>query len=89
MSFVRSANGVKSKKAKRCCLCGEMIKAGEIKDTRSGLWDGSVTTMDMHPECHAYERVDGVVDPDWYEDITEPAFDRSDAIAHAQKGGAS
>ena len=55
-----------------------------MKDTRSGLWHGVVSTMHMHPECHAFEKVEGTVDSDWYEDIAEPAFDRNSAILYAK-----
>ncbi len=76
-----SKNGVRSRKPKRCCLCGEIIAVGELKDTRSGVSDGSFWTMHMHPECHAYERRPGTVADDWYDDISEPAFTRAEASA--------
>jgi len=76
-----SKDGVKARKPHRCCLCGQRIDAGELYDARTGVGDGCMWTMKMHPECHAYEQKDGVVDPDWYEDVSDPAFERADAIA--------
>lgn len=81
MSFVSSKNNVRAKVRKWCCLCGEAINIGDMKDVRSGTSGGDFFTMHMHPECHAYESRAGVMDQDWYEDISEPAFDRADAIA--------
>lgn len=85
MSYcLSSKDGVKAHKLHRCCLCGERINAGDTQDVRSGVdcWD--MWTMHMHPECHAFEGSPGVVDPDWYEDVSDPAFDRADAIAFAK-----
>jgi len=85
MSTVLSErNGVKSRRVKRCCLCGEHIHIGEIKDVRTGVDSGDMWTMHMHPECHAFEQKGWVKDWDWYEDVSEPAFDRSEAIAFAK-----
>jgi len=80
-TFFPDRNGVRARKQKRCCLCGERIDIGELKDVRKGIYDGSVWTMEMHPECHVFEKNGGVKDQDWYEDIADPAFDRSDALA--------
>lgn len=67
--------GVKARKEYRCTLCGESINIGEIHDTRSGVCYGTMWTMRMHPECHAHEGPK-TVHPDWYEDVSDPAFDR-------------
>jgi hypothetical protein len=76
-----SKDGVKARKRYRCCLCGEGIEAGELHDTRSGIQAGDGWwTMRMHPGCHAYESRK-TVDPEWYEDISDPAFRRADAIS--------
>lgn len=79
--MLSEARGVRSRKPRRCCLCGEGIGIGEAHDTRTGVDYGDMWTMRMHPECHAYEGKRGAVDPDWYEDVSEPAFNRADAIA--------
>jgi len=80
-TLLSSKNGVKARKPHRCCLCGERINVGDTQDRRTGISDGSVWTMHMHPECHAYEQRPGVVDPDWYEDVSDSAFSRAEAIA--------
>lgn len=86
MSTVLSErNRVRARKVKQCCLCGERIEIGALKDVRKGVDSGDMWVMDMHPECHQYESVPGAVDPDWYENISDSAFDRSEAIAHASK----
>lgn len=88
--YVSSKNSVKARKPHNCDLCGERIGIGESHDTRSGVSDGDGwSTMRMHPECHRYEqhgrRTDWkgdlvrVVDPEWYEDISSPAFERREA----------
>jgi hypothetical protein len=79
--FLSKRDGGKARKAHRCCLCGERINPGDAQDTRTGVCDGAMWTMHMHPECHRYEQKPGTVDRDWYEDIAEPAFSRADAIA--------
>jgi hypothetical protein len=82
-------DGVKARKRTRCDLCGELIEAGDMKDVRSGVVPGEgFWKMNMHPECHAYEKMPGSVDIEWYEDIMDPAFDRKKAIAamEAKKG---
>lgn len=76
-----SKNGIKAKKAKRCCLCGERIEVGQMKDIRTGVNSEGFWTMHMHPECHIYEMMPNTVDPDWYEDSMEPAFTRKTAFA--------
>ena len=74
--YVSSKDGVKARRPHRCDLCGERIAIGELYDTRSGVSEGDgFSTMHMHPECHAHESHE-TVDPDWYEDISEPAFER-------------
>lgn len=80
-----SKNGVKSRKKKRCDLCGEIINVGDLKDTRTGVDGGDMWTMHMHPECHAYEQIPGIVDEYWYDDIYDKAFERKDAIAAYKK----
>jgi hypothetical protein len=95
-TYLSSKNGVKARKPHRCCLCGARIAVGEIHDTRTGVIEGDgFWTMRMHPDCHLFEqhgkRIDYagrtvcVVDPDWYEDTSDPAFDRSEAKAFAEK----
>ncbi len=78
-SFLSSKNGTKARKPHRCALCGERIEKGDTQDTRTGVGDGDVWTMHMHPECHSYEQKPGTVDPDWYENVSEPAFNRVQA----------
>ena len=90
MSTVLSErNGVKARKVKRCCLCGERIEVGALKDVRTGVECGDMWTMHMHPECHRYEQTPEVRqrlhNDDWYEDVSEPAFDRAEALAGAAK----
>ena len=85
-TFLSSKNGTKARKPRRCCLCGERIEVGDTKDTRTGVSDGSVWTMNMHPECHTHEQRPGVVDPEWYEDVCEPAFSRAEAVAAMKEG---
>lgn len=83
---ISSRDGVKGRKVHRCCLCGELIPVGETHDTRTGVVPGDgFWTMRMHPECHRYEQMPGIVDPDWYEDVSEPAFERAEAVKHAQQ----
>ena len=75
MSTVLSqSDGIVAHKKYRCDLCGETINKGDKYDRRTGCEDG-MWTMHMHPECHAYESYE-TVDSDWYEDISEPAFER-------------
>ena len=78
-------SGIKARKRHRCALCCEPIEIGEIYLRRNGVDGGDFWTMKMHPECHAYEGVKGVVDEEWYESAYDPAFDRADAIAHKNK----
>lgn len=85
MSVVLSSkNGVRARKTYRCVLCGARIEQGSLYDRRSGACDDGMWTMHMHPECHAYEQVPGVVDPDWYEDVSDPAFSFEKACLHAK-----
>ncbi len=76
-----SREGVIAKKHYRCDFCGEIIEVGTRHDTRSGVGDG-FWTMRMHPECHRYEQTSEVGkqlhDWDWYDDVSEPAFERSE-----------
>lgn len=76
-----SKNGIKAKKRHRCCLCGELIHAGETYDLREGVESGEgFWKMKMHPECHAYEQKPGTVDYEWYEDgLLGLAFEREEA----------
>ncbi len=80
-----SKNGIKARKEHRCDLCGERILVGHIQDVRSGACPDGMWTMHMHPECHAYEQKPGVVDSDWYEEVTDPAFPRAEAKAFADE----
>lgn len=78
--------GVKARKQYRCSFCGERIAIGELHDTRTGVVQGDgFWTMRMHPECHRYEQTPKIRrilhDWDWYEDVSEPAFPRADAVA--------
>ena len=75
---------MRSKKPRRCCLCGERIDVGTAHNTRTGVEDGDLWVMRMHPECERYESVPGIVDPDWYEDVSDPAFERRDAQRHEE-----
>lgn len=77
-------DGVKARKRHRCVLCGEAIVAGDLYDIRTGVNSDGFWTMHMHPECHEIEH--GNVDSDWYEDCSEPAFERP--AAEKAKGGA-
>jgi len=80
-------HGVTAKKQHWCALCGERIPAGSRYDLRKGVADGFYT-MRMHPECHRYEMTPEVHrrlnDWDWYEDISEPAFERSE-VHHSEE----
>ena len=78
-----SKNRIKARKPHSCALCGEQIEVGQLYDRRSGVSNGDMWTMHMHVECHAYEvGPANPVDPDWYEDVSDPAFRRADALAH-------
>ncbi len=78
---ISSNNSVKARKKHVCSLCGEHILPGEVYCTRTGVEEGDgFWTMRMHAECEAYESPQ-TVDPEWYEDISEPAFYRADALA--------
>lgn len=81
-SVLSSQNGVRARKKHHCCLCGEPVPAGTLYDKRAGVGSDGFWTMHMHPECHAYEKSPGVVDSEWYEDVSFPAFDRVDAFAY-------
>lgn len=79
--FLSARDGVRARKRVECRLCGEWIEVGDMKDVRSGVIPGDgFWKMHMHPECHAYEKLPGTVDRDWYRDASEPAFDRTKAI---------
>jgi len=73
-TMLSQKNGAKSRKAKRCRLCGESIAIGDLKDVRTGVGSDGFWAMHMHPECHAREQEPGAVDRDWYDDTSEPAF---------------
>lgn len=75
-TMLSEKNGVRTRKANRCCLCGEGINVGDLKDVRSGVCSDGFWTMQMHHECHVHEMIKGNVDPYWYDDISEPAFKR-------------
>ena len=84
-----SKEGVKAAKQHRCCLCGERIVVGQLHDTRTGVAEGDgFWTMRMHPECHRYEQSPEMhrklSDWDWYEDVSEPAFERAEAQRHEE-----
>lgn len=83
---ISSRNHVKARKPHHCCFCHQVIPAGSFYDRRTGVND-SFWTMRMHPECHIYEGVPGVVDPCWYEDVRDPAFLRSDALTYLMTNG--
>jgi hypothetical protein len=82
MSFVREKNGVRAKKRHRCVMCGDIINPGDLYDARAGAnyGDDCVWTMHMHPECHAYEDAHPL-DPDCYEDMSDPSFTHAEALA--------
>jgi hypothetical protein len=46
----------KARKSHRCFLCREPIGRGETYVRRSGISDGEMLTMAMHPECEAVTR---------------------------------
>jgi hypothetical protein len=77
-------NGVRARKKHRCVFCGSPIAVGSLYDVRTGVDSGTMWTMKMHPECHAYEQAPGVVDPDWYEDVSEPVFSFTEACLYAK-----
>jgi hypothetical protein len=80
-TILRETNGVRSRKPRRCCLCGDRIDLRAPHDVRVGVDGGDMWTIRMHPECHQHE-TRGAVDHDWwYEDVSDPAFDHKDAIA--------
>lgn len=83
MNYCTSSRpAVVATKPHRCTLCGEGIAIGETHATRTGVNRGQGRwTMRMHPECERFERGTEVVDPDWYEDVAEPAFERREALA--------
>jgi hypothetical protein len=80
-----SKDGVTARKPYRCTLCGERIAIGERHDTRTGVGD-SFWTMRMHPECQRYEQTPQMRRDlaDWYEDTSEPAFERSEVHRHEE-----
>lgn len=80
--------GVRARRTYRCALCGELIEAGSRYDKRAGVNYGDFWEMKMHPECHAFES-SGAVDSDWYEDCSDPAFSRRDALAALSTQAAS
>lgn len=91
-----SKEGVRARKDHQCAFCFEIIFAGDLHDTRNGVEPGEgFWTMRMHPECHQYEqhgtregwdgRKEKVVDMDWYEDASDEAFPRCEAIAFQRK----
>ncbi len=84
-TLLSSKEGVKARKLHRCCLCGQRIAVGESHDTRTGVGDG-MWTMRMHPECHRYEQTPEMrrALADWYEDVSDPAFERSEAHRHEE-----
>lgn len=83
-------DGSTARKKHYCPLCGEIINPGDKQDTRSGVGDGAMWTMHMHPECHRYEQTPEIRkslhDDDWYGDVSDPAFDRADAIKSSEQG---
>ena len=84
MSFLSQNTVARTRKRKWCALCHETINAGESKVVRNGTDGGDFWTMHMHPECEAYES-SKTVDAEWYDDCSEPAFDRADAIQKAKE----
>jgi hypothetical protein len=86
MSVVLSSKeNVKARRDYHCDLCGERIKKGDKYSRRTGACDDGMWTMHMHPECELYEQHPGTVDWDWYEDISDPVFNRKEAIEFAAK----
>lgn len=83
-TVISSKSGVRSRRVRRCDLCGGRIEQGALQDVRTGVSDDGWFTMRMHPECHQYEGTPAISrelrDAYWYEDCVEPAFDRADAI---------
>ena len=77
-----SKDGVKAKKRHRCEFCFEPIMPGDLYDKRTGVEPGDGHwTMHMLPECHAYEST--ALWPYDYEDMSDPVFTRTEAIAFA------
>lgn len=87
MSFLSQRNVASSKKRKVCPLCGTLIEIGSPKVVRNGTDGGDFLSMHMHPECEAYEHAPGAVDPCWYDDFYERAFERSEAIEFVKAKG--
>jgi len=86
-TILSTRDGVKSRKPRRCTLCGERIEIGEAHNTRTGVDCGDIWTMRMHPVCEAYEQSPEMranLD-EWYEDVSDAAFTRAEALAHADK----
>lgn len=79
-----SRDGVTARNPYRCALCGQRIHVGERHDIRTGASPDGIWTMRMHPECQRYEQTPEMRRNlrDWYEDVSEPAFDRAEAHAH-------
>lgn len=76
-------DGVKARKRHHCSFCFEGINPGDLYDKRTGVSDGDMFTMHMHPECHAYEKT--ALTADDYEDMSDPVFERKDAQAFVAK----
>lgn len=73
-TILSDQQGVMARKKHRCCFCGEPIFAGEKYNRRSGVADGDMWTMHMHPECDAYATKH--LSHEDYEDLSDKAFDR-------------
>lgn len=78
MSYcIRETVDVTARKKHSCTLCGEAIEIGSKYIMRTGVNPGDGWwSMKMHPECHKLEATPGYVDWEWYEDVSEPAFER-------------
>ncbi len=77
-----SKDAVKARKPYRCVFCHDPINIGDLYDMRKGVSDG-FWAMRMHPECHRYEQSAAKpVDWEWYEEGSESAFDRVEALNH-------
>lgn len=73
-TILSDQQGVIAHKRHRCCFCGESIFFGDKYNRRSGVADGDMFTMHMHPECDAYAQQ--YLTHEDYEDLSEPVFKR-------------
>lgn len=73
-TILSDQQGIMARKKHQCCFCFEPIFVGEKYNRRSGVSDGDMWTMHMHPECNAYATKH--LSHDDYEDLSERSFDR-------------